>query len=224
MQISKHELVKMIDISAVKADSSVNEIKAIVNSAKEHHFICVFTLPAFAPYAKKYLGQNSDIMLGGTVGFPSGASSTSVKSLEAKELLDIGCHELDMVINIGKLKSKLYDDVAAEIITIVKIAGLVPLKVILETSLLNDYEIQEGAKIVRDCGAKFIKTGTGWNGITKQHHIEIIKQTVGEGIPLKVAGGVRDLNTLLMFLQMGVSRFGIGYQSAINIIHELDNK
>ncbi len=218
--LSKQQIAQMIDISAVKADSSLEEVEAIVNAAKEHHFICVFTLPSITPYAKKYLAGDSEIKLGGTVGFPSGASSTSVKALEAKELLEIGCSELDMVINIGKLKSKLFQDVETDISKIIQVADPIPVKVILEVSLLTDIEIQEASKIIRDCGAKFIKTGTGWNGTTKIHHVDLIKKTINESIAIKVAGGVRDLDTLLKIADMGVTRFGIGYKSAINIINE----
>ena len=100
----------------------------------------------------------------------------------------------------------------------------VPIKVILEVGLLNDEEIKDGAKIVRDCGAKFVKTGTGWNGTTTFHHIELIRKSINESIAIKVAGGVRDLDTLLKISEMGVTRFGIGYRSAIDIIHEFDKK
>jgi len=220
MILSKEQIARMIDISAVKAESGVDEVETIVKVAKEHHFICVFTLPSLAPYAKKFLAGDPDIYLGGTVGFPSGASSTTVKALEADELLEIGCDELDMVINIGKLKSNLYQDVQEDIKQIVDLAGSIPVKVILEVSLLSDSEIQAGAKIVRDCGAKFVKTGTGWSGATTLAHINTIKDAVGDSINIKVAGGVRDLDTLLTISEMGVTRFGIGCGSAIKIVQQ----
>lgn len=220
MDLSREKMVRMIDISAVKADSSVDEVEAIVKAAKEFHFICVFTLPSLTPYAKTFLGGDKDILLGGTVGFPSGASSTTVKAFEAQELLDLGCNEIDMVINIGKLKSNLYQEVSVDIKKIVEVVGSVPLKVILEVSLLKDSEICDGAKLIRDSGAKFIKTGTGWNGATTFDHIKSIRKAVGDSIELKVAGGIRNLDVLLSMSKMGVSRFGIGYRSAINIMQE----
>jgi deoxyribose-phosphate aldolase len=93
-------------------------------------------------------------------------------------------------------------------------------KVILEVEVLTDSEIQDGAKIIRDSGAKFVKTGTGWLGATSIEHIRLIKEAVGESIQLKVAGGVRHLDVLLKMHDLGVSRFGIGNKSAINIMEE----
>ena len=100
MNLSKEQLARMIDISAVKAESSVEEVESIVKAAKTYHFICVFTLPSLAQYAKECLaGETGD--LGGVVGFPSGGSTTTVKSFEAEELLRIDCNELDMVITLA---------------------------------------------------------------------------------------------------------------------------
>jgi deoxyribose-phosphate aldolase len=220
MVLSKEQLAGMIDISAVKADSDCIEVESIVKAAFMHKFIAVFTLPSFSNYAKTLLGDQSGILLGGTVGFPSGSSTTASKAFEANELLQLGCDELDMVINIGKLKSCLYQDVATDIKRIVDIADKVPVKVILEVSLLNDSEIDVGSKIICDSGAQFIKTGTGWSGPTTLDHIAAIKRSVGESINIKVAGGVRELDVLLKIHEMGVSRFGLGYKAAIDIIEE----
>jgi len=220
MNLTEEQVARMIDISAVKGDSSVDEVLSIVNAAKKYRFICVFTLPSLTQYAKDYLAGEPGIGLGGTVGFPSGSSTTATKEFEAAELLRMGCTELDMVINVGKLKSNLYTDVAADIKQIVAVARNVPVKVILEVCLLSDSEIQDGAKLIRDCGAQFVKTGTGWLGPTTFEHITLIKKAVGDSIQLKVAGGVRNLDVLLKMTEMGVSRFGIGNLAAIKIMEE----
>lgn len=220
MDFSKEQLASLIDISAVKAESNLSEVKDIIDLAKAHRFFAVFTLPSMTPYAKELLSSERGILLGGTVGFPSGASTTSAKSFEADELVQLGCDELDMVINIGKLKSAIYEDVALDIKRIVNLVSPIPVKVILEVSLLLEDEIVEGAKIVRDSGARFIKTGTGWSGATTVEHIQLIKKTVGESIQLKVAGGVRALDVLLQMQKMGVTRFGLGHRSAKSIIEE----
>jgi deoxyribose-phosphate aldolase len=218
MDLSEKELASMIDISAVRADSTMEEVRQIVHLARKYRFLAVFTLPSMSSYAKELLAKEKGILLGGTVGFPSGGSTTPAKAFEAQELIDAGCDELDMVINIGKLKSALYDDVAEDIGQIVSLASPLPVKVILEVSLLTQDEICEGAKIVRDSGARFIKTGTGWGGPTTFDHIRAIKNAVNDDIALKVAGGVRNLDVLLKMWEMGVSRFGVGYRSAMNII------
>jgi len=220
MNLTSKQLATMIDVSAVKADSSLEEVKSAVKAAIQYRFISVFTLPSFSPLTKQLLENDTDILLGGTVGFPSGSSLTSTKAFEADELLELGCKELDMVINIGKLKSDFYEDVSKDIQKIVEIAGEIPVKVILEVGLLNEKEIQSGAKIIRDSGAKFIKSGTGWNGATNTHHIHLIKEAVGDSINIKVAGGVRKIDALLEFVGLGVSRFGVSYLSAVNIMDE----
>jgi deoxyribose-phosphate aldolase len=224
MNLTKLQLAQMVDISAVRADSMRTEVESIVKSAKEQHFICVFTLPCFASYACELLAGSTGIMLGGAVGFPSGATTTTCKLFEADELLSFGCNELDMVINIGKLKSGLFEEVAYDIEQVVRTAANVPVKVILEVSLLKDSEIQDGAKIARDAGAQFVKTGTGWAGPTTFEHISLIKKAVGDTVKLKVAGGVRSLDVLLQMHQMGVSRFGIGHKSALSIMDEFSRK
>jgi deoxyribose-phosphate aldolase len=224
MNLTTLQLAQMVDISAVRADSVKSEVESIVTAAKENHFICVFTLPCFASYAHELLQGTSGIHLGGAIGFPSGAATTTCKLFEAEELVSFGCNELDMVINIGKLKSGLFQDVADDIKQIVRAAGTLPVKVILEVSLLKDSEIQDGARIARDAGAQFVKTGTGWAGPTTFEHISLIKKAVGETVKLKVAGGVRSLDVLLEMHQMGVSRFGIGYKSALSIMDEFYRK
>lgn len=224
MSLSKEQLAQMIDISAVKADSTILEVESIITTAKEHGLKAVFPMPSFTKYAKKLLEGESDILLGGTVGFPSGATTTTSKAFEAEELVSFGCDELDMVINIGKLKSKMYKDVTEDIREVVTIANNIPVKVILEVSLLTEEEIINGSKIVCDTGAKFIKTGTGWNGPTTMEQIRMIKNTVGNSIYIKVAGGVRNLDTLLKIHELGVSRFGLGRQAAVDVMNEFLRK
>ncbi len=224
MGITKLELARMVDISAVKAGSNLDDVEAIVKAAKIHQFIAIFPLPSLAARAKQLLGDYEDIILGGTVGFPSGSSATRVKVFEAKDLIEIGCNELDMVIDVGKLRSKLYDEVASDIQEVVATAGNIPVKVILEVSLLSKNEIMDGARIVRDSGASFVKTGTGWSGATTFEHISIIKQAIGESLKIKVAGGVRNLDTLLKIHDMGVSRFGLGYHTALEIMNDFQKR
>ena len=212
----------MVDISAVRAESTLEEVKEIADAAKKYGFICAFALPSFTGYLKKELEGANGVMLGGVVGFPSGSETTTAKVFQAMELKNAGCNEIDMVINIGMLKSGLDSEVIKDIRSVKEAVSPLPLKVILEVPLLTDEEIVKGALIVRDAGADFVKTGTGWAGTTTYHHVELIKNAIGETIKLKVAGGVRDLETLTKMHMMGVSRFGIGYKSAISIMKEIE--
>lgn len=214
------DIVSMIDISAVRAESTWNEIEDILEAAKEYPFICIFSMSGMIDRIRPYLTEIPETGLGGIVGFPSGGETVEAKLFEAQQLKEKGCDEIDMVLNIGKLKSGMLEDVKEEICLVRTAVAPLPLKVIMEVVLLTDDEIRQASRIIRDAGASFVKTGTGWAGATTNHHIEVIKKEIGDTIPLKVAGGVRTLDVLLEMYQMGVSRFGIGYRSALHIVEE----
>lgn len=222
--MNKNEIARMIDISTVRADSALSEVYDVVVAAKEHNFICVFVLPSMVDRIKDEMALLDGILCGGVVGFPSGSETTACKVFQAKEMKAKNCDEIDMVLNIGKLKSGLYDEVKEDILRVKEVVAPLPLKVIMEVTLLTDEEIVAASKIIKECGATFIKTGTGWNGSTRLHHIKLIKDTVGDSILLKVAGGVRDLDTLLEMNRMGVSRFGIGYNAALSIMADAEKR
>lgn len=218
--LNPDELSQLVDISAVRADSSLEEVNQIIDSAKKHNFICVFPMQSFVPHAIQALKEKETVGVGGVVGFPSGADSTTSKVFQAREMKDAGCREIDMVMNIGKLKSGLYNEVADDIRQVKAAIVPLPLKVIIEVALLTDEEIRKAATLTLEAGADFVKTGTGWAGSTTLHHIEQIKAAVGNRIKLKVAGGVRTLQTLEAMYNAGVCRFGIGYKSALSIMEE----
>lgn len=222
--ISSWEIARLIDISAVRADSIRQDVEDIIDGAIKHNFICVFPMPGMLPLVFEKLKDHPQIGIGGVVGFPSGGETTASKLFQAKELKEAGCNEIDMVLNIGKLKSGMLNDIEDEIRQIKAAVSPLPLKVIMEVVLLTDEEIKTASSIILKAGADYIKTGTGWAGATTPHHIDLIKETVGDAIKLKVAGGVRTLDTLLEMYQMGVSRFGIGYKSALSIMEECINR
>ena len=153
------------------------------------------------------------------------AMTPAGKAAEAAAAVKDGADELDMVINVGMIKSGDWEYVCRDIEGVVEAAGSSALvKVILETCLLTEDEKRRACRVCRKAGAAFVKTGTGWAGATTEHHIEVIKAAVGDTIPLKVAGGVRSLDTLLKMRDMGVSRFGIGYKSALGIMREAEER
>ena len=181
-------------------------------------------MPSMLDRILPYRKEIPNLRIGGIVGFPSGGETLETKLFEVKQLKEKGCDEIDMVLNIGKLKSGFVEEVKDEIEQIKAVVSPLPLKVIMEVVLLTDEEIAMAARIIRDAGASFAKTGTGWAGATTEHHIEVIKAEVGDTIPLEVAGGVRSLDTLLKMRDMGVSRFGIGYKSALHIMQEAEER
>lgn len=221
---SSQEIARLIDISAVRADSTRQDVEDIIAGALQHNFICVFPMPSLLPVVFDQLKGHPQIGIGGVVGFPSGGETTDSKLAQARELKEAGCNEIDMVLNIGKLKSGLFDEVEEEIRQIKAVVSPLPLKVIMEVVLLTDPEICIASNLILKAGADYVKTGTGWAGATTPHHIRLIKETVGEAIRLKVAGGVRTLDTLLEMHRMGVSRFGIGYKAALSIMEEALNR
>ncbi len=217
------EIARMIDLSCVRADSSLDEICEMAEIAKQHNCICVFALPAHTPMLVDLVSDRDDILVGGTVGFPDGSATTAGKVAEATELREMGCDELDMVINIPWLKAGEYDRVAEDIEAVIEAADGLPVKVIMECHYLTDEELIKGCEIAADCGVTFVKTGTGWaeSGATFEN-TALMKKTVAGRCQVKAAGGVRDLATLLKMVEIGVTRFGIGVRTAVSILNELE--
>ncbi len=215
----RRTIAAMMDLSAVQAWNTEDDVKALVDLAKEYRCIAVFTLPALTPLAARILGGCPETNLGGVVGFPSGGATTSIKVAEARELIGLGCRELDMVINIGLLRSDRLEAVEDDIRGVVEAAKGVPVKVILECHYLSDREIRSGCRAAENAGAAFVKTGTGWaeTGATAGN-VALMKSCVGDRVSIKAAGGVRDLETLLELHRLGATRFGVGYESAKNIL------
>jgi deoxyribose-phosphate aldolase len=217
--ISRDMISAMMDLSAVQAQNTEDDVRAVVELAKEYRCIAVFTLPGLTALAAGLLKDHPGINLGGVVGFPSGGSTTPGKTAEAGELIRLGCTELDMVINVGLLRSGRLEAVQQDIQSVVKASRGAPVKVILECHYLTDEEIRTGCRLSLAAGAAYVKTGTGWaeTGATP-HNIALMKSEVGHKMAIKAAGGIRDLDTLLDLHRLGATRFGVGYESARKIL------
>lgn len=217
-----YEIAQMIDISAVRADSTLDEVRRVADAARKYRFICAFALPCFTGELVRLLEDRSDILVGGVSGFPSGADTTEIKVATAKQMLSLGVNEVDMVINIGALKSGRYGLVRDDIRAVVNACN-VPVKSILEVAYLTDDEIRIGSRLAVEAGVAFVKTGTGWaNKPTTVETIKLIKSEIGNSARIKAAGGIRELSTLLEMVREGCSRFGIGLNSAIKIMEEAE--
>ena len=215
------ELPRWIDLSCVQTVGMKEDLERMVYLAKKYEFICCFSMPCYTEWLVDKLKDAPKTVVGGAVGFPSGADLTESKVLAAVRQREMGCGELDMVINVSALKNREYDLVKNDIRQVKEAAQDLPLKVILEVAYLEDYEICKGAELAVECGANYVKTGTGWaNKPTVVDHIRLIKDTIGTSAKIKAAGGVRDLNTLLAMIDAGYTRFGIGLKSAENIMRE----
>lgn len=214
-------LPRLIDISCVKTDSTLQEMEKMVALAKKYKFICCFAMPYYSAWLVDRLKDAPDTIVGATVGFPHGNELTDIKVMSAKWQKQLGCSEIDMVQNVTALKNGDYDVVAADIAAVKAAIGDTSLKVILETSYLTDDEICRASEIAVRSGAAFVKTGTGWGSKpTTVEQIKLIRSTIGDSARIKAAGGVRDLETVLAMIDAGCSRFGIGVNSSVSILRE----
>lgn len=220
MKITYAEFAKMIDASSLKLDTSYADFHALVDACKKYSFGCAFIWPAYYPEMREAL-QGTVTEFGTSLSFPSGQESTEIKVQQARLFTSLGAAQVDMVMNVGWLKSGRYDQVKSDIAAVRDATKYTSLKVIIEAMLLTDEEIAKASEIVADCGANYVKSGTGFSADpTTLHHIAIMKKTVGDRCKIKAAGGVRSLDTLAKLYALGVTRFGIGYKSAITIAEE----
>ena len=224
MMTSK-EAARLIDISAVRTVHSLSDIQTVVAYAQKYNFINVHVLPNWVKTLVKMLENDKEIYVGAPVGFPSGAHKTEVKLLETKLLIEDGVEEMDIMMNVGRFKSKEYDYVQDEINQMMSIVPEnVLTKVIIEVNALEEDELEKACEIVMKSGADFLKTGTGWiPGNANLDRIRKIKQICGSEVKVKAAGGVRTPDEFLQLIDMGVERFGINTKSAIEIVESFDH-
>ena len=222
MKLTAPDVAKLIDISAVQAPHGAAEIRNLVGNAKEFHFMAVHVLPCWVTFLKELLADSPDILIGAPVGFPSGAHRTEIKIAEARLLLQDGVQEMDMMLNVGKLRSGEYVYCEEEIRAVVQAAGQMPVKVILEVHYLNRDQLKKACELCINAGAAYVKTATGWaaSGATLEV-VQFITSFVGTAIKVKAAGSIRNLDTLVKMYRMGVSRFGINLNSSMEIVRSV---
>ena len=221
MLLTAKEIAQMIDISCVRTTSSKADIEEMVAAARRYGFGQVSVNQCFIPYTRQLLKGSLNIHIVGNVSFPSGSDSTSLKVAQAKEMLAAGCDEIDMVMNIGKLRSKELGEVEADVRAVIETAQPVPVKVIIEVMYLTREETEQACGICVRSGAAFVKTGTGWaDRATTLEDVRLVKSFVGDRIKIKASGGIRDLDMLAQMYQAGARRFGVNLKSALKIIEE----
>ncbi len=205
-----------IDHTLLKATATPNDITELCEQAIVHKFYAVCVNSGYAFLAANQL-KDSGVKIAAVVGFPLGANSCHAKVSEAKQAVNDGAHEIDMVLNIGLLKSKLYKSVREEISAVKTAIGNRTLKVIIETCYLTNEEIKIACEITKRGGADYVKTSTGFGtgGATTQA-VQIMIDTVGETLKIKASGGIKDRATATKYIEMGVSR--IGTSSGIAIV------
>lgn len=202
------ELNTYIDHTLLNPTATESDIIQLCEEAKRFNFYAVCVNSSYVPIAKQVLGH-SEVKLCTVVGFPLGAMSTEAKIFEAKKAIEQGANEIDMVMNIGFLKSKNHVAVLKDISNVKKAIGRVPLKVILEISELSKNEIVKACEICIDGKADFVKTSTGFSksGATLTA-VKIMKKTVRDYVRIKASGGIRDAETAWKYIEVGVDRIG----------------
>ena len=202
------DLNKYIDHTLLKAFSTEDDIKILCSEAKEYGFFSVCVNGSYVSLASKEL-KGSGVKVAAVVGFPLGAMSKDAKVFEAKKCIEDGASEIDMVINVGFLKSGKFSEVEQEIREIKNTIGDCILKVIIETCYLSDEEKMIASKLAVNAGADFVKTSTGFGtGGASFQDVTLMKSVVGDKAQIKASGGVKDRETALKYIEMGVSRLG----------------
>ena len=202
------KLSKYIDHTLLQADATKEQIVELCKEAKEYDFASVCVNPSWIDVAKEEL-QGSDVKVCVVIGFPLGAMTKDAKVFEARDAIEKGADEVDMVIHIGKLKDGDDAYVTSEIKAIKEAVGDHVLKVIIETCLLSDEEKARACLDAKQAGADFVKTSTGFStsGATVED-VALMKKTVGEGVSVKAAGGVRTKEDMMAMIDAGADRIG----------------
>lgn len=211
------KLNKMIDHTLLKPEARKEQILKLCEEAREYDFKSVCVNPAWISVCKEAL-KDSDVLICTVIGFPLGANTTECKVFEAKDAIAKGASEIDMVLNIGLLKSQDRESVKSDIHAVATAAheGGAILKVILETCLLNKEEIQQASLLAKEAGADFIKTSTGFSTAgAKVEDIKLMRETVGKGMGVKASGGIRDWKTAHEMIEAGADRLGVSAGIAI---------
>ena len=213
-------LNQYIDHTNLKATATRDDITQLCNEAIQHNFYAVCVNGNYLHHALTLL-MDTDIKVATVAGFPLGSNSLNAKLNEIDLLVSSGADEIDMVLNIGYLKSGLYKDLEAELSMAKVIAADVCLKVILETCYLTNQEIIAVSKMAIEHRIDYIKTSTGFGtGGATLDHVHLMKNTVGEQVKIKASGGIRDTKTALQYIEAGVSR--IGTSSGLKIVSNAD--
>ena len=212
-------LNKHIEHTLLKQDAKQEDFIKFFNEAKDHHFLGVCINPAYVKLAKENL-KNSDVKIVTVIGFPLGANRSDVKAFETTKAVEDGADEIDMVINVTAIKNKDYNFVLNDIKAVKTACQNKPLKVILETDLLEKDEIKKACELCVEAKADFVKTSTGFvkNGVgAKAEDVKLMYETVSPfGLKVKASGGIRDKEAALKMLEAGAER--LGTSSGVKIV------
>jgi deoxyribose-phosphate aldolase len=214
-ELTKKDIAHLIDHTNLKPEATFDDIKKLCDEAKQYGFYSVCVNSFFVPFAKEQL-KDSSVKIASVVGFPLGAVDTAAKTFEAERAIRNGADEIDMVINIGALKSKDYRTVEEDIRSVVKAVSPHIVKVIIETCLLSDTEKIIACTIAASAGAQYVKTSTGFNKAgAKVEDVKLMRSVVGKNVGVKAAGGIHTFEEAVAMVKAGASRIGASRSVAI---------
>lgn len=209
------DLAKLIDHTLLKPDATRDEVVKLCEEARKHRFASVCVNTTWVPLAKSLL-SGTDVMVCAVVGFPLGAMLPTAKAYEARDAVRQGAKEIDMVINLGALKSRDYETVFEDICRVVKASAPAGVKVILETGMLDTEQKIIGCTLSKLAGAAFVKTSTGFGkGGATVEDVELMRRIVGSDVGVKASGGVRTAEDVVKMAQAGANRIGASASVAI---------
>lgn len=209
------KLNKYIDHTLLKPDASQEQIETLIEEAKKYDFASVCVNPTWVNFAAQAL-KATDVKVCTVIGFPLGANTPELKAFETSDAIQNGANEIDMVINIGALKSRNFDLVERDIRAVVEAAKGTLVKAIIETCLLTDDEKVRACQIAQKAGADFVKTSTGFStGGATVEDVALMRKTVGPDMGVKASGGARSYEDALAFIKAGATRIGASSGVAI---------
>lgn len=217
-----NEILSKVDHTLLKQEAAWEDIKAICDDGMLYNTASVCIPPSYVRQAVEYIiRSNSNLKVCTVIGFPNGYSTTQVKCFETADAIENGADEIDMVINIGWVKDKRYEDILEEIIQVKEVCKGKTLKVIIETCLLTEEEKIELCKIVSVAGADYIKTSTGFSkaGATFED-VSLMDKYVASTVKIKAAGGISSIDDAEKFIELGASR--LGTSRIVKIVKETD--
>lgn len=217
--MTMEEMLGRVDHTQLKAFATWEDIRRLCDEAIEYHTASVCVPPSYVGRIHDTYGDKINICT--VVGFPLGYSVTEAKLAEVRQALAEGCSEIDMVVNIGDVKSGLYEKVEREIRAVKEACGEHVLKVIVETCYLTEEEKIAMCRAVTEAGADYIKTSTGFGtGGATQEDVELFRKHIGPGVKIKAAGGISTLEDLERYLNLGCDR--VGTSRAVGLVRDGD--
>lgn len=222
MEITKKNVAGIIDHTLLKQNASSEQIAKICEEAMEYHFASVCINPCYVAQCAKAL-KDSEVNVCTVIGFPLGATSSASKAFEARVAIADGADEVDMVVNVGMIKSNNWEFVKNDIQAVVDAAAPTKtlVKVIIETCLLTDEEKVQVCQIAKECGADFVKTSTGFStGGATPEDVALMRKTVGPDMGVKASGGIHTAEEAIACINAGANRLGVS--AGIAVVNGID--